>query len=234
MYLPTVRLHCIENRVRSYRWKVSLFAVKLILIHSATDEGIPLRVPHMLLKIPSETRSYLARMETEVAALLKEELLHYLLYWKPIRLPTVELVESLLRSLTPPSLSDFEKTSPITIVSLSFVRQKKCFDLIYQEMTKLDLSPMRIRTIGRYFVAEFPQNDDSHDFWLFFTLERNSVLIFFSLKDGPSETKTMLLQRARGAILKTCHRVNQLALLGELNETRYCRYCSGRRYLLIL
>lgn len=198
--------------------------------HSATDEGIPLRVPRTMFQLPEDIREALVRFEIDTKLLLKEETLHYLFYWRPMRLPTIELAESLLRAIDMRASARGE-ISNILRVPLMFVRPKKGMELVQEAMTKLDLSPFMVKPVGCYLLATLtdsaPQPNSAltivEPFWFFFTLDRNNVVVHFFSRNASVDDATMIMNRARIAVMSACRRVNQLTLLQELNESRYCR-----------
>jgi hypothetical protein len=191
---------------------------------SATDEGMPLRLPHFLLQLPLSKRQLIADMEAQFEGLLKEELMNHLTLWQP----RTENIQDLALAILVQN-SHILRHTRVVEIELNFIRPEMGIETFLEMLQSNEtLGGLTLKSIGRYFCL----NSEVLDSWLFFIVDR-ALVTLYSHTNGAKDMQATIVD-VSNSLRSMVKKVNQVSLLQELNETRICRFVHLLLFIVYL
>ncbi|KAK9768108.1 hypothetical protein K7432_001511 [Basidiobolus ranarum] len=109
-----------------------------------------------LSSLSQDKQDALAETKDRLEWLIKEEIIHGLLYWRPVTQPVLKLVEGYLMTKNP--FVDFPTSFPIPVL---LVRNKSGKEQFYQELANASMLPYRLNRVESCFYITEDQEADN-------------------------------------------------------------------------
>ncbi|ORX93034.1 hypothetical protein K493DRAFT_302926 [Basidiobolus meristosporus CBS 931.73] len=110
-----------------------------------------------LASLSQDKQDALAETKDRLEWLIKEEIIHGLLYWRPVTQPVLKLVEGYLMTKNP--FVDFPTSFPIPVL---LVRNKSGKEMFYQELANASMLPYRLNRVESCFYVTEDQEVDNN------------------------------------------------------------------------